>query len=86
MRPTLEAVIVNAVVPALTMTKGRQTRRLTDGTPAHSFCRLLEELATIVRNTCRVPYSAETLPTFAMVTTPNDLQRRARELIDQISA
>ena len=63
-----------------------QTRRLADGTPAHSFRTLLEELATIVRNTCRVPNSAETLPTFAMVTTPNALQRRARELIDQISA
>jgi transposase len=62
------------------------TRRLTDGTPAHSFRTLLEELATIVRNTCRVPNSAEALPTFAMVTTPNALQRRARELIDQIAA
>jgi hypothetical protein len=39
-----------------------------------------------VRNTCRVANSAPTLPTFAMVTTPNALQRRARELIDQIAA
>jgi hypothetical protein len=39
-----------------------------------------------VRNTCRVANSAATLPTFAMVTTPNALQRRARELIDQIAA
>jgi transposase len=62
------------------------TRRLADGTPAHSFRTLLEELATIVRNTCRVPNSAPTLPTFAMVTKPNALQRRARELIDQIAA
>jgi hypothetical protein len=60
-----------------------QTRRLADRTSAHSFRTLLEELATIVRNTCRVPSSAETLPTFAMVTTPNALQRRARELIDR---
>jgi transposase len=63
-----------------------QTRRLTDGTPAHSFRTLLEELTTIVRNTCRMQNSAEALPTFAMVTTPNALQRRARELIDQIAA
>jgi hypothetical protein len=62
------------------------TRRLAAGTPAHSFRTLLEEPAIIVRNTCRVPNSAETLPTFAIVTTPNDLQRRARELIDQIVA
>jgi hypothetical protein len=39
-----------------------------------------------VRNTCRVPNGAEALPTFAMLTTPNALQRRARELIDQIAA
>jgi hypothetical protein len=32
-----------------------QTRRLADGTPAHSFRTLLEQLATIVRNTYRVP-------------------------------
>jgi hypothetical protein len=40
---------------------------------------------TIVRNPCRVPSSAKTLPTFEMVTTPNALQRRARELIDWIA-
>jgi len=44
-----------------------------------------EVLATIVRNTCRVPGSAPTTPTFPMATTPNDLQRRAQEIIDQIA-
>jgi hypothetical protein len=62
-----------------------QTRRLADGAPARSFRTLLEELATIVRHTCRVPSSAKTLPTFVMVATPNALQRRARELLDRIA-
>jgi hypothetical protein len=42
-------------------------------------------VATIVRNTCRMPSSGEALPTFAMVTTPSALERRVRELIDQIA-
>jgi hypothetical protein len=44
---------------------------------------LLETLATIVRNTCRIP-SDRTAATFDVLTTPNNLQRRARELIDAI--
>ena len=31
------------------------SRRIDDGTPAHSFNTLINELATIVRNTCRRP-------------------------------
>lgn len=31
------------------------THTLPDGTPAHSFRTLLEELSTIVRNICRAP-------------------------------
>ena len=58
------------------------SKQLDDGTPVHSFRTLLEELSTIVRNTCRVPQSASTFP---MLTFPNDLQLRARELIDKIS-
>jgi transposase len=61
------------------------THQLDDGTPAHSFRTLLDELATIVNNTCRVPGSAPETATFPMVTTPTPLQRRARELIDQIT-
>lgn len=61
-----------------------RTHRRDDGTPAHSFRTLLDDLATIVSNTCRVPGSAPTTPTFRMVTTPNALQHRARELIDKI--
>jgi transposase len=61
-----------------------RTRRLDDGTPVHSFRTLLDELAMIVRNTCRVPRSTSTV-TFPMLTTPNALQLRARELIDKIA-
>ena len=32
-----------------------QTRHLDDGSPTHSFSTLLDELATITRNTCRTP-------------------------------
>jgi transposase len=72
------------VAPAKRSTAAQEkasTRRLADGTPAHSFRSLLEELATIVRNTCRVPGSVATFPMF---TTPNALQLRARELINKI--
>jgi len=58
------------------------SKQLDDGTPVHSFRTLLEELSTIVRNTCRVPQSTSTFP---MLTIPNDLQLRARELIDKVS-
>jgi transposase len=59
------------------------THRLQDGTPAHCFHTLLETLATIVRNTCRIP-GHSTAATFDIVTTPNLLQRRAIGLIDTI--
>ena len=57
---------------------------LDDGTPAHSFATLLEELATIVRNTCRTPNAGPDAPTFDVLTTPNAKQKRALELIQQI--
>ena len=58
---------------------------LDDSTPAHSFATLLGELATIVRNTCRVPGADTTAPTFQIVTTPNTKQKRALELLDTIN-
>jgi transposase len=60
------------------------TRTLVDGTPAHSFTTLMDELSTIVRNTCRTPHSGADAHTFEVVTTPNLKQRRALELIQQI--
>jgi len=54
---------------------------LDDGTPAHSFCTLMAELATIVRNTCRTPQAAPGAPTFEVITSPNAKQQRALELL-----
>ena len=58
---------------------------LDDGTPVHSFSTLMAELATVVRNRCRTPSAGFDAPTFDIVTTPNVKQRRAFELIQQIS-
>jgi transposase len=58
---------------------------LDDGTQVHSFATLLEELAGIVRNTCRVPDAAAAAPTFNVVTIPNATQKHALELIQQIT-
>jgi Transposase DDE domain len=60
------------------------SKQLDDGTPAHSFCTLLAELATIVRNTCRAPSAGNDGPTFDVTTTPNPKQKRALELLQQI--
>jgi hypothetical protein len=57
---------------------------LDDGTPAHSFSTLLDELGTIVRNTCRTPHAGPDAPTLDIVTTPNPKQKRALELLQQI--
>jgi len=57
---------------------------LDDGTPAHSFTSLLEELATIVRNTCCTPNTGPDAPTFEVLTTLNAKQQRALELLQQI--
>ena len=57
---------------------------LDDGTTVHSFASLLEELATIVRNTCRTSNAAPDTSIFDLVTTPNAKQQRALELIRQI--
>ena len=61
------------------------TRTLDDGTPAHSFATLMDELSTIVRNTCRAPQSRDDAATFYITTQPSSKQRRAIELIQQIT-
>ena len=61
-----------------------RSRTLDDGSPVHSFQTLMQDLQTIVRNTCRTPHSADDAPTFDITTTPTDQQRRAIELISQI--
>jgi len=75
------------VAPAVRSTSARRkahTHILTDGSPAHSFHTLIEELATIVRNTCRTPNAAPDTQTFEVITTPNTKQQRALDLIEQI--
>jgi Transposase DDE domain len=59
---------------------------LDDGSPAHSFATLMAELATIVRNTCRTPQTAETGPTFDLLTTLNPKQQHALDLLRKITA
>ena len=60
------------------------THTLDDGTPAHSFATLMQDLSTIVRNTCRAPHAGPDAHTFNVVTTPTPKQRRAIELIQQL--
>ena len=59
-------------------------RTLDDGTPVHSFRTLLEELATVVRNTCRTRGVGDDAPTFEIVTTANPKQAQAIELLQAI--
>jgi transposase len=61
------------------------TRTLKDGSPVHSFRTLLEELSTIVRNTCQARVGKNRGSTFPMTTTPNPTQHRALQLLQQIS-
>ena len=61
------------------------TKILSDGTPVHSFRTLIEDLATIVSNTCVTPGAGEDAPTFTVVTTPNPNQQRALDLINRIA-
>lgn len=58
-----------------------QTHLLEDGTPAHSFATLLQELSTIVRNRCTAKGSSAP---FDLLSTPNITQRRALDLVAKI--
>jgi Transposase DDE domain len=61
------------------------THTLSHGTPAHSFRTLLDELSTIVCNTCRTPVDSAQAPTFTIVTQPSVVQQRAFKLLETIS-
>jgi transposase len=54
-----------------------QTKRTTAGDPCHSYRSLLAELATVTRNTIRLP---ATSATYQKLTQPTDLQARALDL------
>jgi hypothetical protein len=60
------------------------TKTLPNGSPAHSFRTLLNELGTIVRNTCRRRDADANEATFTIDTTPNAKQRQALDLINAV--
>ncbi len=56
-----------------------QTKLTADGSPVHSFQTLLEDLATVAKNTLQ-PKNGSAKP-FEMITTPTHLQQRALDLL-----
>src|SRR5207302_9745550 len=76
-RPTVADVVAPARRSASALAKAR-TQRLPDQTAAHSFRGLLTQLATLTRNTVRVPGHAATFDKLAV---PTDLQRHALQLL-----
>jgi hypothetical protein len=60
-------------------------RTLEDGSAVHSFRTLLDELSTIVRNTCVTRSTKTASPALQMVTTSTPAQRRALHLLQQIT-
>ena len=61
------------------------TRKLKDGSPVHSFRTLLEDLSTIVRNTCEACVGNTGGSTFQMTTLPNPAQQLALNLLQEIA-
>jgi len=61
-----------------------RSRKLEDGSPAHSFRSLIKNLATIVRNTCRRKDGQEGSGTFTIDTQPSGTQTKAFELVKSI--
>ncbi len=61
------------------------THTLPDGSATHSFRTLLQELSTIVRNTCQPTLDATTALSFQMTTLPNQTQQRALQLLQTIA-
>jgi len=60
------------------------TKCLDDGTGVHSFRTLIQSLGTIVMNVAYVPGMKEKDSTFEIVTTPNETQQRAFDLLKNI--
>jgi len=59
-------------------------KRLDDGTPVRGYRAVLEDLATIVRNTSRRPGAAEDEPPIYLDTAPSPAQQRAFDLLATI--
>lgn len=60
------------------------SKTLPDGSEVHSFRTLLDLLSGIVLNVCRVPGTEADAPTFDLVTTPDDKQQHALDLLETI--
>jgi len=58
------------------------SKTLEDGTPAHSFDTLMDNLATIVQNRCTVPGARAS---FEIVTRPSEWQSKALYLLDNVA-
>jgi hypothetical protein len=61
------------------------TRKLKNGSTAHSFRTLLAELSTIVRNTCEARVGPRSGATFQMITLPSPDQARVLQLLQSIT-
>lgn len=61
------------------------SKTLDDGNTAHSVPTLLNDLSTIVRNTCRASQDGEQAVIFDSVTEPSSEQKRALDLLQKIT-
>jgi len=61
-----------------------RSKRLADGSPAHSFQSLLRNLATIVRTTCRCRDEQAGASSFTIDTQPTPKQQKAFQLLKAI--
>ncbi|MGC1388165.1 MAG: IS1634 family transposase [Steroidobacteraceae bacterium] len=61
------------------------TRKLKNGSPVNSFRTLLDDLSTIVRNTCEARVGQRSGSTFQMTTIPNPEQQRTMQLLQSIT-
>jgi hypothetical protein len=76
-RVRLSGIAAEAALDGLYVIGKVATRKLKEGSPVHSFRALLDELSTIVRNTCEARLGHKAGTTFPMTTMPNPAQRRA---------
>ena len=76
-KPVSADVVAPAQRSASALAKA-STQRLADGSPVHSFRSLLAELATLTKNTVRVPNSSAS---FDKLANPTPLQERALQLL-----
>jgi transposase len=73
-----KSIVAPAQRSASALAKAK-TKRNADGQPVHSFRTLLDDLSSIVRNTCKP--TALDAPTFEKTTRPTPLQQRALDLL-----